>query len=234
MHTRQVILKGLGAGFLSKYFAMENFFLGRLPSNKQFDQPGFDAAINNPKHPATISFRTRVRCLLEMLRIVYVSKSATVSTAVILFSNVVRVALEPVLNILCTRSVFHRDVYLIKDANITVTVSDPHCSAGRPSPHRAKRHASRDIARAPERVRWRAGLMGGNSRIIEMISLALSIARVLLRATQQVAPFGLWLVYASIIVYHHCSLLYSIAWSVPHEPAPRVCAGRADAEPHGR
>ena len=132
MHTRQVILKGLGAGFSSMYFAMEEFFLGLLGSNKQFDQPGFDAAINNRKHPATISFRTRVRCLLEMLRI------ATVSTAVILFSNVVRVALEPVLNFLCTRSGFSPDVYLVKSANITLTVSLPHCSAGRPSPMRAE------------------------------------------------------------------------------------------------
>ena len=147
MHTRQVILKGLGAGFSSMYFAMEEFFLGLLGSNKQFDQPGFDAAINNRKHPATISFRTRVRCLLEMLRI------ATVSTAVILFSNVVRVALEPVLNILCTRSGFSRDVYLVKDANITLTVSLPHCSAGRPCEprHRGAPRASAPACRADGR-----------------------------------------------------------------------------------
>ena len=180
--------------FLAIHFAMEEYFLGLLASNAQFDQPGFDAAIGNPQHPATISFVTRVQCIFEMLRIVHVRMSARVSTAVILFSTVVRTALRPVLDILCTASHFHRDVYLFKDANITVTVSLAHCSAGRPSPHRARPHASRDIARASERVGWRAGLMGGDRRIRDMIHLALSITRVLLHAVQQVAPFRLWLV----------------------------------------
>jgi hypothetical protein len=195
MHTRQVILQGLGPLFLAIHFAMEEYFLGLLASNAQFYQPGFDAAIGNPQHPATISFVTRVQCIFEMLRIVHVRMSARVSTAVILFSTVVRTALAPVLNIRCVPSRFHRDVYLLNDANnVTVTGSEPHCSAGRPSPHRAKPHASRDIARAPERVGWRAGLMGGDRRIRDMIHLALSITRVLLHAAQQVAPFRLWLV----------------------------------------
>jgi len=179
MHTRQVILQGLGPLFLAIHFAMEEYFLGLLASNAQFYQPGFDAAIGNPQHPATISFVTRVQCIFAMLRIVHVRMSARVSTAVILFSTVVRTALAPVLNIRCVPSRFHRNVYLLKDANnVTVTVSEPHCSAGRPSPHRAKPHASRDIARAPERVGWRAGLMGGVRRIRDMIHTALSITRV--------------------------------------------------------
>ena len=158
MHTRQVILQGLGPLFLAIHFAMEEYFLGLLASNPQFYQPGFDAAIGNPQHPATISFVTRVRCIFEMLRIVHVRMSARVSTAVILFSTVVRTALAPVLNIRCVPSRFHRNVYLLKDANnVTVTESEPHCSAGRPSPHRAKPHASRDMRAHPSE--W-AGVQG--------------------------------------------------------------------------
>jgi hypothetical protein len=146
MHTRQVILKGLGPGFLSMYFAMEEFFLGLLRSNKQFDQVAFDEVIRDPTHPATKNFCTRVLCLLEMLRIVYASKSAAsrkVTTAVILFSNVVHRALAPVLRSICIASGYHRHVYLVKDANITLTVSLPHCSAGRPSPHGMRAETSR-------------------------------------------------------------------------------------------